>query len=122
MLATPTPGMGGPNDLFDQNGDERNIEIVWQLLHDKDNDPNRGDFGKVDFDDQATSTAARKDAPDGKADNYASTDDARACSNADGDGCDAAVVGRVGSAVCGWRLRMHHEAHPDGQLQMGRRR
>ncbi|MYC48682.1 MAG: fibronectin type III domain-containing protein [Synechococcus sp. SB0662_bin_14] len=83
------PGMGGPNDLYDQNGDTANIEVVWELLHDDDNDPSRGDFGKIDVGTFGNSNTDDDDEPDGKADNYGDDDDAQACSDADGDGCDA---------------------------------
>ena len=52
-----------------------------------------GDFGKVDIwgADRVGGDPTVNDglAPDGKADNYDSNDDARACSDDDGDGCDA---------------------------------
>ena len=92
-----TPGMGGPNDLYDlaetTASDENktaNITVIWKSLVDRDHDPVMGDFGKADFDDQDTDTATDADKPDGKADNYASADDAKACTDDDGgDGCDA---------------------------------
>ncbi|MDE0473449.1 MAG: hypothetical protein OXI50_02725, partial [Gammaproteobacteria bacterium] len=74
-----------------------NITVVWKLLRDKDNDPIMGDFGKIDLvrtTDDTTTTAVNESQvvgnADGKADNYASTDDAHGCSDDDGgDGCDA---------------------------------
>ena len=91
-----TARRGGPTDLYNQNQDASNVEYIWQALVDKDNDPTRGDFGKVDLisasDNPGTSVDETEVAgnPDGKADNYASADDAYACSDDDGgDGCDA---------------------------------
>jgi len=104
-----TPGMGGPNDLYDlaevatvaaafqDGGDDNNLDVIWKLLRDKDNDPIMGDFGKVDLvrstDNTATTTVDERIVPgnsDGKADNYIAADDANACTDADGgDGCDA---------------------------------
>ena len=49
------------HDLYDQNSgpddvDAGNLEVIWQLLTDEDDDPNAGDLGKTDFpgDDPAT--------------------------------------------------------------------
>ncbi|MXW36638.1 MAG: hypothetical protein F4Z65_00005 [Acidobacteria bacterium] len=104
-----TPGMGGPNDLYDlaevatvatefqDAGDNNNLDVIWKLLRDKDNDPIMGDFGKVDLvrstDNTATTGVDERIVPgnsDGKADNYVTADDANACTDADGgDGCDA---------------------------------
>ena len=99
-----TPGMNGPNDLYGlvettaaTTATDANIEVIWKLLRDKDNDPIMGDFGKVDLvrtTDVASTTAVNESQvvghSDGKADNYASTDDAHGCSDDDGgDGCDA---------------------------------
>ncbi len=98
------PGMGGPNDLYGlvELGDTdaartANIEVIWKLLRDEDNDPIMGDFGKIDLvrrSDIATTTVNEAQTvgySDGTADNYLSTDDVHACSDDDGgDGCDAA--------------------------------
>ena len=98
-----TPGRRGPNDIYNDNGDTnettvtrpkrmaaRNLTVIWQNFHDADADPRYGDIGKVDLAgaDRSGSTAGndRQD-PDGVADNY--TADARPCSDADGEGCDA---------------------------------
>ena len=86
--ADTTRGEGGPNDLYGGDVDD-NITTVWQSLVDDDNDPVRGDFGKVDFDDNSSNTASDPDKPDGKADNYDGNPDAEKCSDDDGDGCDA---------------------------------
>ena len=37
------------HDLYDDNNDRRNIEVIWQYTHDADADPRYGDFGKVDL-------------------------------------------------------------------------
>ncbi len=69
-----------------------NINFIWMPLMDGDGDPTMGDFGKVDLfgaDSDATASGNDKKAPDGKADNYPSPDDANMCSDADGKGCDA---------------------------------
>ena len=29
-MSDTAPGMGGPNDLYDQNADPANIEVVWE--------------------------------------------------------------------------------------------
>ena len=98
-----TPGMGGPNDLYDlaetsasDDNKTANITVIWKLLVDKDHDPVMGDFGKIDLvrTTDITTTAANEHNTvgnsDGNADNYLSTDDAHACSDDDGgDGCDA---------------------------------
>ncbi|MXW38203.1 MAG: hypothetical protein F4Z65_08075 [Acidobacteria bacterium] len=104
-----TPGPEGPNDLYDlahigtvgaafqDDGANNNLDVIWKLLRDKDNDPTMGDFGKVDLvrstDNAATTTVDERIVPgnsDGKADNYVTADDANACSDDDGgDGCDA---------------------------------
>ena len=84
-----TPRNGGPNDLYDNNDDDAQHHVVWQLLHDKDGDPTRGDFGKVDFDDQATEHGSppRRAGRQGR---QLRVHRRRAgCSNDDGDGCDA---------------------------------
>ncbi len=109
-LATDTtPGNGGPNDLYDlaevttvaaafqDDGANNNLDVIWKLLRDRDNDPIMGDFGKIDLvrtTDNTATTAVNElqtvGNSDGKADNYASTDDAQACTDDDGgDGCDA---------------------------------
>ena len=100
-----TPGMGGPNDLYDlanttatDANKTANLDVIWKLLRDKDQDPIMGDFGKIDLvrtTDVASTTSVNESQvvghSDGKADNYLSTDDAHACSDDDGgDGCDAA--------------------------------
>ena len=93
------------HDLYNQNVDDGNIEMIWEFLTDEDGDPNAGDLGKVDMvspDDDETAvdeSAADDNAvhPDGNADNYtgAAFADIRKCSEADGgdddDGsiCDA---------------------------------
>ena len=86
----------GPTDLYNENEDGDNVEYIYQTLVDKDMDPIRGDFGKVDLisanDNPATAVDERTAAgnPDGKADNYAASDDAYGCTDDDGgDGCDA---------------------------------
>ena len=99
-----TPRMGGPNDLYDlaettasADNITANITVIWKSLVDKDNDPIMGDFGKIDMvrtTDVASTTAVNESQvvgnEDGKADNYASTDDAHGCTDDDGgDGCDA---------------------------------
>ncbi|MYE44334.1 MAG: hypothetical protein F4X79_09975 [Acidobacteria bacterium] len=103
-----TPGMGGPNDLYDlaevdtvgaafqDDGANNNLDVIWKLLRDKDNDPIMGDFGKVDLVRSTDNTATAADErivpgnSDGKADNYVAADDANACTDDDGgDGCDA---------------------------------
>ncbi len=66
-----------------------NIHFIWKSLMDGDGDPTMGDFGKVDLYNATATTDAAKGKPDGKADNYPSTDDAHMCSDADGKGCDA---------------------------------
>ena len=95
-LAHSSARRGGPTDLYNQNQDATNVEYIHQTLVDKDNDPTRGDFGKVDLisakDNPGTPVNETEVAgnPDGKADNYAADDDAYACSDDDGgDGCDA---------------------------------
>ena len=107
---TGTVGQGDTanamHDLYNQNTDDGNIEMIWEFLTDEDDDPNAGDLGKVDMvsaddpdttvDESATNDNAVH--PDGKADNYpagALFDDVRKCTEADGgdddDGsiCDA---------------------------------
>ena len=78
------------HDLYDNNNDRRNIEVIWQFVEDADGDPKHGDFGKVDLrgSDRYSRVAGndRLD-PDGMADNY--TGDARPCTDLDGEGCDA---------------------------------
>ena len=94
-LASDTqPGPGGPNDLYEDNTDgttvDGNITTVWRSVHDADSDPRWGDLGKVDLagsDRDGDAPGNDKMNPDGKADNYGA--DAKACSDADGDGCDA---------------------------------
>ena len=77
----------GLHDLYDQNDAEDNVEVIFKSLMDGDGDPTMGDFGKVDLygGDSTASTPADNDGevPDGKADNYAAGDDARACSDMD---------------------------------------
>ena len=100
-----TNGRGGPNDIYNDNGDENsttvnkdetasvnenNLTVIWQNFHDADSDPRYGDIGKVDLTgaDRVGGTAGNdRMNPDGVADNY--TADARPCSDADGEGCDA---------------------------------
>ena len=93
------------HDLYNQNVDDANIQMIWEFLTDEDDDPNAGDLGKVDMvspDDDETDvdeSAADDNAvhPDGNADNYTGSAfaDIRKCSEADGgdddDGsiCDA---------------------------------
>ena len=106
---TGTVGQGNTanamHDLYNQNTDDGNIEMIWEFLTDEDDDPNAGDLGKVDMvsaddpdttvDESATDDNAVH--PDGKADNYTGDDfeDVVKCSEADGgdddDGsiCDA---------------------------------
>ena len=66
-----------------------NVDVIWQYIHDLDDDPHYGDFGKVDLrgKDRAATPGNDEMNPDGKADNYGG--DATACSDADGGGCDA---------------------------------
>ncbi len=66
-----------------ENIRKRTVPFCWMSLVDGDGDPTMGDFGKVDL----TGPTAGK--PDGKADNYAEGDDAKMCSDDDGEGCDA---------------------------------
>jgi len=78
------------HDLYDDNGDPANIEVIWQYIHDADADPVYGDFGKVDLrgSDRDGDTPGNDEMdPDGKADNY--TLDARGCTDLDGEGCDS---------------------------------
>ena len=78
------------HDLYDNNNDRRNIEVIWQFVHDADDDPRYGDLGKVDLrgaDRYSKIAGNDKLNPDGSADNYGG--DARPCSDADGEGCDA---------------------------------
>ena len=103
-----TNGRAGPNDLYNENGDLNsltvwkdqalapntnnlnNLAVIWQDFHDADDDPRYGDIGKVDLAGADRSSAAAgndRRNPDGAADNY--TADARPCSDADGEGCDA---------------------------------
>ena len=59
-------------------------------IEDDDDDPMYGDFGKLDVDNLFDED---DDDPDGKADNYPSTNrDAHECSDSDGEGCDAKDV------------------------------
>ena len=37
------------HDLYDNNQDGGNLEVIWQYLVDEDDDPIMGDFGKVDL-------------------------------------------------------------------------
>ena len=37
------------HDLYNQNADAGNIEMIWEFLTDEDGDPNAGDLGKVDM-------------------------------------------------------------------------
>ena len=97
------------HDLYDDNGDNGNIEAIWQFTIDEDNDPVYGDFGKVDLytpneddetelcveagtDGAATDTCAEDQdvEPDGMADNYHGRRAAK-CDPDDGgdDACDA---------------------------------
>ena len=86
----------GLHDLYDDNGSTGNVEVIWKSLMDDDSDPAMGDFGKVDLygADSTPGDGANDGAiPDGKADNYASGDDARTCSaddnGEDDEKCDA---------------------------------
>ena len=92
------------HDLYDQNQDDGNIEMIWEFLTDVDGDPNAGDLGKVDMvsaDDEDTAdvdeSAADDDLihPDGKADNYAADgdqSDIRSCTEDDGGDDDDGTI------------------------------
>ena len=91
------------HDLYNQNTDDGNIQMIWEFLTDADGDLTAGDLGKVDLlsdsDDEDTtevneSTAAGN--PDGRADNYpadlAGADDFRKCSEDDGGDDDDGTI------------------------------
>ncbi len=88
---SPRPGMGGLNDLYDQQ--RRRAQHRGRLAvasrQGRRPEPRRLRQGRSLTTRQPAQRPRTRTHPDGKADNYASTDDARACSNADGDGCDA---------------------------------
>ena len=84
----PYPG-DAPHDVRNDSGGIYGMRPLWTVdLIDDDGDPKYGDFGKVDFDhDASASNPGRR-----KADNFPSTNaDAYACSDDDGTGCDATV-------------------------------
>ena len=93
------------HDLYDQNQDDGNIEMIWEFLTDGDMDPNAGDLGKVDMasdenDDETdvdeTATNDNATHPDGLADNYPAggTFEAsvRKCTEADGGDDDDGTI------------------------------
>ena len=93
------------HDLYDQNQDDGNIEMIWEFLTDSDTDPNAGDLGKVDMasdenddDTEVDETATDDNAthPDGLADNYPAggTFEAsvRKCTEADGGDDDDGTI------------------------------
>ena len=61
--------------------------MIWMDLIDDDDDPiaDIGDLGKID----RLGGGDLSDEPDGEADNYLENADAKACSDDDGEGCDA---------------------------------
>ncbi len=76
----------GLHDLYNDNDSTGNVEVIFKSLMDGDGDPTMGDFGKVDlYGADSTPGDGANDGmiPDGKADNYLSGDDARACSDDD---------------------------------------
>ena len=102
---TGTVGQGNTanamHDLYNQNTDDDNIEMIWEFLTDEDDDPNAGDLGKVDMvspddpdttvDESATNDNAVH--PDGKADNYTggTFEDVRSCTEDDGGDDDGSI-------------------------------
>ena len=93
------------HDLYDQNQDGGNIEMIWEFLTDGDMDPNAGDLGKVDMasdedddDTDVNETATDDNAthPDGLADNYPAGGifeaSVRKCTEADGGDDDDGTI------------------------------
>ena len=126
------------HDLYNNNEDEANLEVVWQLMTNTDGSPNRDDFGKVDLlsdeddDDTTDDETVVPGNPDGNADNYDADTrafrDIRKCSDDDGDGCDAewsetfAITFADGTFGCTAMASVTVECEWDAQGTLGQKR